>query len=272
MHPVLGSHLSLVHALPSSQGRGVKTQPSLRSQYSVVQASSSQQFPAVWTQPVLAWQLSTVQSMPSSQFRGEVVQDPSTGEQESIVHAFPSLQTLATLAQYLLQFFPATESVVQILLSLQLIIDPTFVIVPPTSLIVTGFPAIWTGLLTLTERSAPGIIEAQSIFESTLIMRVLLGPRLETWIEAPPVCKTTVAVAALTQALSAIEAPQLENTDFTANPGVTDKGKVMVCVLTTEEEVVIEMRKLARSPQAKLYPLTTQGKADEYKPPPIEWS
>jgi hypothetical protein len=109
-----------------------------------------------------------------------VVQDPSLGEQASLVQAFPSLQTLATLEQYLVQVFPETESAVQRLLSSQLRMDPTLVMVPPTSLILTEVPPIEIGLVTLTVRSAPEIIEPQFIFVFTRIMSVLLGPKLET--------------------------------------------------------------------------------------------
>jgi hypothetical protein len=95
-HPVVGSHVSVVQTLPSSQlGGGPPTQ-SLFEQVSLVVhllPSSHGSLLATFLQPLAGSQPSSVQRLPSLQLGGgPPTQVPAPSQWSPVVHALPSLQ------------------------------------------------------------------------------------------------------------------------------------------------------------------------------------
>jgi hypothetical protein len=96
MHPLAGSHVSIVQGSPSSQSIGVLRQPRVLSQASTVQALWSSQLTGAWTHCPLT-HVSIVQALWSSQSIGAWTQVWLT--HVSVVQASPSSQSPSLVQQ-----------------------------------------------------------------------------------------------------------------------------------------------------------------------------
>ncbi len=162
VQPVSGLQEAVVQTLLSSgQVTGVPVQVPFEQLSFIVHALLSLHVPeffGVCRHPVAGIQLSSVQALLSSQFRGVVPGVHTPSEQTSpVVQAFPSLQAAEFGVKTQFPVKGSQESVVQGLLSLQLLGVPIQTPLTQISLIVHGLPSSQTAPLVQAVTAFNGI-------------------------------------------------------------------------------------------------------------------